>query len=69
MIKIKTIDEYNQEKQKQFQIENPQWTNCNIACDKCGKELLMDMWIILCSDPPQRNIKCENCGYYSYVLA
>lgn len=39
----------------------------NIACPKCGKELVdVDRRVILASNPPQLGVKCPWCGYRGF---
>jgi len=38
----------------------------DIACPKCGEELMDTDNRVLTSNPPQRNIHCPSCGYRGY---
>lgn len=40
-----------------------------IACPQCLNELRDSDKIELMSNPPQRNVHCENCGYKGYRVA
>jgi DNA-directed RNA polymerase subunit RPC12/RpoP len=41
-----------------------------IACPACGSELHdSDPYVTLASNPPQKNVSCEQCGYQGYRLA
>ena len=33
-----------------------------ITCPKCGAKAIVNICIILTSDPPQYNVDCPNCG-------
>jgi hypothetical protein len=36
-------------------------------CPKCVTNLVADTDMVLCSNPPQHNATCPNCGYHTYV--
>lgn len=67
-MKLKTIEEYNKEKQKFYDFMNNNRTG--IACPQCGDEMLeTNPGVILTSNPPQKNVHCPTCKYKSYILA
>lgn len=40
-----------------------------VACPKCGEELWdSDPMVTLTSNPPQKNVHCEACGYRGYMV-
>ena len=62
---MKTIEEH----EKKFwstHIEPEQWQKCGIKC-KCGEELEMNMFMVLLSNPPQRQVRCLKCGFIGSV--
>ena len=67
---MKTLDEFNAERRKEY-YENVELLNKNgIACPKCWKELLDGSpAVILTSHPPQKNIHCNACGYKGFRIA
>jgi hypothetical protein len=65
---MKTLDEYNEEALAIFTELNTYPQPNGIACPKCGKEMLDMDCMVLCSNPPKKNIGCE-CGYRDYRFA
>lgn len=68
---MKTLEQFNIEKIKEY------YTNYNrniikngIACPECGEELIdSSPDITLCSNPPQKNVLCQSCGFNGYRIA
>ncbi|HDY66080.1 MAG TPA: hypothetical protein ENH84_07620 [Phycisphaerae bacterium] len=70
---MKTLDEHNTERQRELhraELPNPHPLPNGIACPTCSEELRdSNPSMTLTSDPPQKNIHCDNCGYRGYRLA
>jgi len=69
---MKTLDEHNAERwERHASSRNSNEPRLNgIECPKCGKELFdSSPMVTLTSDPPQKDIHCEGCGYRGYRLA
>ena len=70
---MKTLDEFNADRRKyyfDFQKAASEPRKNGIACPHCGKELLDSApSVTLTSDPPQKNIHCENCDYRGFRIA
>ena len=70
---MKTLDEFNAERRKAHYENAEFWSKPHkngIACPKCGEELLDSFpSITLTSDPPQKNIHCDACGYRGFRIA
>jgi hypothetical protein len=65
---MKTLVEYNQEKQLVNKMVGPQRND--IECPNCKTELLdKNDGLLLMTSPPKKNIFCENCGYTGYRIA
>jgi hypothetical protein len=64
--KLKTIAQHNAEVLERLQRTN----TTNIACPRCGCEMIFPNEAILMSNPPKRDIQCANvaCLYETYVL-
>ena len=71
MKKLKTLDEFQEEKQRLF-IEAHKLNKSHpngIACPKCGEELWdTSPMVSLMSNPPQKNIHCPKCEYKGFRL-
>lgn len=67
MNKLISLDGFNELALKKYQQDN---TKNSIACPNCGQEL-NDTYpnIILTSNPPQKNIHCNNCRWVGYRYA
>jgi len=67
---MKTLEEHNSEKMKEYDLRRQEHPVKNgIVCPKCGDELFdSDPYIILGSDPPQKNVHCD-CGFRGYRIA
>lgn len=67
--KLVSLNVYNYERAVDFERTNifPQLNG--IACPNCGKELYDSDYYILTSNPPKKNIHCEECGFKGYRLA
>ena len=70
---MKSLDEFNAERRKERFEWKEAWNKPRkngIACPKCGGELAdSSPSITLTSDPPQKNVSCEACGYKGYRVA
>lgn len=71
--KLKTLDEHNAEKWiSQSEMESL-WGKPRpngIACPNCWDELYDSQPnVTLTSNPAQKNVHCEGCGYKGYRLA
>lgn len=69
---MKTLDEHNRQRTRQYlDTKWPIGTVKNgIACPKCGAELLDSKPTeTLLSNPPQKNVNCDECGYVGYRIA
>ncbi len=65
---MKTLDQHNRERRQGYMAE-PDPHN-GIACPQCGKELLDSAPnVVLTSNPPQKNVKCEWCDFHGYRVA
>ena len=68
MMKLKTIEEYNQEKTqlRNFQI-NP---GTGVQCPQCGEELVeSNPNHILLTYPARKAVHCPTCKYSNSILA
>ena len=69
--KLKTLDEHNAEYRAYHtaMYDNRSQRN-GIACPKCQSELLdTNPFMTLTSNPPQKNVHCDECGYVGYRIA
>ncbi len=68
---MKTLEEHNEERRKFIDALLKADKSLNdIECPQCGMELYdTNVHMMLTSDPPQRNIHCENCSYTGLRLA
>ena len=71
--KLKSLTEFNADKQAEFERQERlrKAPNANgIACPECGKELWDTFpMVTLTSNPPQKNVHCPACGYKGYRIA
>lgn len=66
---MKSIEEYNAEKQKDLLASMPKFPRPNgIKCPKCGEELFDIDDRVLLSHPPKKNVKCLKCLYQTYSI-
>lgn len=65
---MKTLNEFNDERFEAWQWANDDSPRPNgIACPECGEELFDSQPnVVLTSNPPQKNVHCEKCGYKGY---
>ena len=64
--KLITLQEFNSLARKSYSFDDTPQPN-GIACPKCGEELYDSCPnATLTSNPPQKNIHCEKCGYRGY---
>ena len=68
---LKTLSEHNTDRYASYKINyNSQPEHNGIACDVCGSELFdSNPSMSLTSNPLQKNIHCENCGFTGYRIA
>ena len=69
--KLKTLDEHNAEYMSYHtaMYDNRPQKN-GIACPNCENELLdTNPFMTLTSNPPKKNVHCDNCGYVGYRIA
>lgn len=69
--KLKTLDEHNAEYMSYHtaMYDNRPQKN-GIACPNCENELLdTNPFTTLTSNPPKKNVHCDNCGYVGYRIA
>lgn len=67
---MKLLSEHNREaRDRHNQLAGKPCMN-GIACPDCGAELFDSSPLItLTSNPPQKNIHCEQCKYFGYRIA
>ena len=66
---MRTLEEYNAEKQRNLLAGMPKYPCPNgIACPKCGKEMFDIDNKVLASLPPKKNVKCLSCNYLTYAI-
>ena len=68
---MKTLEEYNKQKFKEYTRANTYPQLNGIACPKCGKELYDADHVLLASYPPQHEVVCLNkeCNFKGYRTA
>lgn len=52
-------------------LAGPQFTPCGVACPKCGKELLLNVKILLATTPQMKIVQCpdqEKCKFITAVF-
>lgn len=52
-------------------LAGPQFTPCGFACPKCGKELLLNVKILLATTPQMKIVQCpdqEKCKFITAVF-
>ena len=59
---LKTIQEHNDE--VYHRLGN---YNTSVECPNCGKELQFVDNTVMLSNPPQRDVKCFECGYTNRI--
>jgi len=65
--KLVSLKDFNSMARQQYAIDRDQPIPNGIACPKCGAELFDSFpGIVLASNPPQKNIHCDKCGYKGY---
>ena len=70
---MKTLEQFNKERRKQQQqayvkTNTPQPNG--IQCPKCGAELFdSNPSLMLASNPPQKNVHCDECDYTGLRVA
>jgi ribosomal protein S27AE len=68
---MKTLEEYNRDRLKDFQTMYPSGPSpTNIECPDCKEELLYsEPNVVLASYPPKKRVHCPKCGFLGYVYA
>lgn len=66
--KLKTLDEFNKERQQLHRKTESYPKRNGIECPKCGEELMDADDTILLSNPPQRNVVCSSCDFRGYRI-
>lgn len=68
---MKSLEEHNSEREQIHRMLNIHAPVKNgIACPDCGNELVdSNPSAVLCSYPPQKDVKCDKCGYIGYRIA
>ena len=68
--KLKNLDEHNNEyRQYHASMYDNRPQKNGIECPNCKSELLdSNPFITLTSDPPQKNVHCDECGYKGYRI-
>ncbi len=66
-----TLEQYNEMRRMAYLRMNGESPKGNgIQCPKCNSELLdSNPMLVLTSNPPQKNVHCEKCGYRGYRVA
>lgn len=69
---MKTLKEHNEQRSRILLHEegsnNPALNG--ISCPQCSSELYDSApWMMLASNPPQKNIHCGECGFTGYRIA
>jgi len=65
--KLVSLKDFNSLARNKYANDRDQPIPNGIECPKCGAELFDSFpRIILASNPPQKNIHCDNCGYKGY---
>lgn len=67
---LKSLIEFNKERMCAYTTASDNKPVKNgIACPDCGDELMdVEPNIILCSNPPQKKIRCVNCDYKGHRI-
>jgi ribosomal protein S27AE len=65
---MKSLEEHNKDQTERY--NNTYAYQCtNIACPKCGQELVYtDPEILLTSIPPKKRVNCPNCGHIDFAV-
>ena len=65
------LDDYNKMAHlRHFQVNGGKPRLNGIACPDCGSELFdSDPRYTLASNPPQKNVHCDECGFRGYRIA
>jgi hypothetical protein len=66
-----SLEQHNQNKRNSRNNRDPNAPRPNgIACPGCGSELVdSSPCLTLTSSPPQKNTRCDSCGYTGYRIA
>ena len=68
MKKLISLEDANARARANYETDTRFHLN-GIACPTCGKEMVdSDPYVTLTSDPPQKAIACEGCGYRGYRI-
>jgi DNA-directed RNA polymerase subunit RPC12/RpoP len=64
---MKSLNDFNKERQKIYDNYRTEYPKLNgIACPECESELYDTDDMTLASNPPQKNVRCKNCGFRGY---
>ena len=63
---MKTLQEHEKEFMENTKVPD-NWRNTGISCDRCGNELEENAEVILTSYPPQKAVRCSQCGFTGYM--
>lgn len=63
-----TPDEYNKNYLERHRKREERVIRAGVKCPRCGKEMLYNSNTILLSDPPQRQIHCPNCEFFTTIF-
>ena len=69
---MKTLKQHNEERLQAFhELDEMNKPHANgIECPKCGEELWdSNPMCVLTSNPPQKDVHCQACGYRGYRVA
>ena len=71
MKNLRTLEEHNSERWSSHISMTDNSARLNgISCPNCNEEMYdTSPNVILTSNPPQKNIHCENCKYSGYRIA
>ena len=59
-----TLEEY---KERMKITQCGRYTELDVKCPECGKNLFRDNQIVLTSYPPKHRLECMNCGFATSV--
>lgn len=44
----------------------PEWIDTNLACPKCGGQMMKQNGVVYTSNPPKYGYQCKKCGHFAY---
>ena len=66
---LKSLEEYENEREKREERARRDRNKTGIACPECGSELLfVDPGVVLLTSPPQKGVKCSQCDFFTSIF-